>query len=80
MVIIRLQIERKNVMVEKEKRLGTQDPAQSVILPFRDGTVSGTPPTLFSRLAGVCFNVFSLKIENRSPFLENKKCIRDNQG
>jgi hypothetical protein len=29
-------------------------------------------------LAGGCFNVFSLKIENRSPFLENKKRIRDN--
>ncbi|WP_288720192.1 hypothetical protein [uncultured Ligilactobacillus sp.] len=28
-------------MVEKEKRLGNQDPAQSAILPFRDGTVSG---------------------------------------
>ena len=33
-VIMRLQIERKNVMVEKEKRLGNQDPAQSVILPM----------------------------------------------
>ena len=31
---MRLQIERKNVMVEKEKRLGNQDPTQSVILPF----------------------------------------------
>ena len=29
---MRLQIERKNVMAEKEKRLGNQDPAQSVIL------------------------------------------------
>ena len=72
-VIMRLQIERKNVMVEKEKRLGNQDHTQSVILPFRDGTVSGTPPTPFSRLASVCFNVFSLKIEHRSLFLENKK-------
>ena len=70
---MRLQIERKNVMVEKEKRLGNQDPTQSAILPFRDGTVSGTSPTPFSRLTGGCFNVFSLKIENRSPFLENKK-------
>lgn len=34
-------------MVEKEKRLGNQDPAQSAILPFRDGTVSGTPPAPF---------------------------------
>ena len=76
---MRLQIERKNIMVEKEKRLGNQDPTQSVILPFRDGTVSGTPPTPFSRLVGGCFNVFSLKIENCSPFLENKKRIRDNQ-
>lgn len=33
-VIMRLQIERKNVMVEKEKRLGNQDPAQSVIIPM----------------------------------------------
>ncbi len=70
---MRLQIERKNVMVEKEKRLGNQDPTQSAILPFRDGTVSGTSPTPFLRLVGGCFNVFSLKIENRSPFLENKK-------
>ena len=65
-------------MVEKEKRLGNQNSTQSVILPCRDGTVSGTPPTSFSRLAGGSFNVFSLKIENRSPFLENKKRIRDN--
>ena len=42
-------------MVEKEKRLGNQDPTQLAILPFRDGTVSGTPPTPFSRLAGLCF-------------------------
>ena len=60
-------------MVEKEKRLGNQNSTQSVILPFRDGTVSGTSPTPFSRLTGGCFNVFSLKIENRSLFLENKK-------